>query len=137
MEKLIRKTSKETNYSPFIDFNPDTGIWIISGESYMENPCDFYVPVIEWVKSFIKTRETPVHLKIQLNYFNTSTTRCLLSIFNLIREHKELGKAYRIQWELEDDDPGLVEEIEDLQVEANVKINIIEKSEGLNTIIHS
>jgi hypothetical protein len=44
---------KNTLKSPSIDFNPETGVFEMSGVSLIENTLDFYKPVLKWLEEYL------------------------------------------------------------------------------------
>ncbi len=71
--------------SPRVDFNAQTGICEISGESFLEETPKFYAPLVEWIEQYIKTGK-PITFNIKLSYFNTSSSKWLLRILYILSE---------------------------------------------------
>lgn len=69
-----------TDKTPEIDLNPSTGEILMAGRSIPENATKTYEPVFEWVKEYIRTARPVTNLRLNLDYFNTSTTICLAKI---------------------------------------------------------
>ncbi|MBS3808286.1 MAG: SiaC family regulatory phosphoprotein, partial [Bacteroidales bacterium] len=65
-------------------------------------------------------------LNIKLIYFNTSTSKCLLDIFEILKKYQEANGEIEINWYYDKDDPDMVEEINDFENEAELNFNIIE-----------
>ena len=57
----------------------------IKGESYPENPFKFYEPLIEFLNDYKKMEES-LDLSIYLVYYNSSTTKVLYDIFDMLDE---------------------------------------------------
>jgi len=126
MKKIQIDRSPSNPYYPGIDFNPENGVCEISGESYMEEAYKFYLPLINWIKEFIETQKKKITLNIKLIYFNTSTTKCLLDVFEILKRYQQDDGKAEINWFYDKDDPDMVEEVKDFEREADVKINIQE-----------
>ena len=54
MENITLTSSPTTPYFPEVNFNVESGICEISGESYMEETYKFYLPLLNWMKDFTK-----------------------------------------------------------------------------------
>jgi hypothetical protein len=92
----------------------------------MEEAYKFYLPLINWIKDFVEKEKRNLSLNIKLIYFNTSTTKCLLDIFEIIKKYQQEGGDAEINWFYDEDDPDMVEEVKDFEREADVHINIKE-----------
>jgi hypothetical protein len=127
MKNIEINRTPSNPYYPSVSFNVESGVCEISGESYMEEAYKFYLPLINWIKEFIEKEKRKVTLNIKLIYFNTSTTKCLLDIFEILKRYdKEDDGEADINWFYDPDDPDMVEEVKDFEREADVEINIKE-----------
>jgi hypothetical protein len=59
--------------TPLIDLNFQTGELILSGKSIPENPAKIYQQLIDWVKIYSKTPRSITNLRLNLEYFNTTS----------------------------------------------------------------
>ena len=125
MENIEIKGSHGEFFIPEIKFNGETGVLEISGESYLEDTVKFYTPLISWIEKFMGLYKKPITLEISLTYFNTSTSRSLLDMLNLLRNYEEEGGKVTINWYLSEEDIDMQEEIEDLVLDSGVQINTI------------
>lgn len=128
MENITLKSSPETPYFPEVNFDADTGICEISGESYMEETYKFYLPLITWIKDYIKTKNNKIELIIKLIYLNTSSTKCILDMLEILKDYKDQGGEAKVTWFYDTDDPDMVDEVEDFEVESGIKIDLKEFS---------
>ena len=114
-------------YYPSVMFNAETGVCEIIGESYMEEAYKFYLPLINWLKEFIREKGQKIELNIKLIYFNTSTTKCLLDMFEVLRQYQEEENGeVEITWFYDKDDPDMIDEVRDFEKEADLSVNIKE-----------
>jgi hypothetical protein len=125
MENLKIQGSHDVFFVPSVDFNAETGICELSGESYLEETIDFYIPLLQWLQDYIDYINKPVIFNIKLTYFNTSSSRCLLDILNLLKEYEEQGGQVIVNWYYDADDSDMEEEIEDYMIDSELKINMI------------
>ena len=77
MDPLIIEESIKT---PSITFNPNTGVLEIKGKSIPENSLEFYKPIFEWLEVYSKTPAANTEVHVRMDYFNTSSSKCLLDI---------------------------------------------------------
>lgn len=123
MENLHMDNYPGIVYYPVLNFNFETGICEISGESYMEETYKFYEPVIAWLQNYTFEKRQVV-LNIKLTYFNTSSSRFILEILYTLREYKNRGGNVEINWYYKKDDPDMLTEINDFMDESGIWINI-------------
>ncbi|MBV5277383.1 DUF1987 domain-containing protein [bacterium] len=90
-----------TKSSPEVNFDADSGILRLCGESYPENSFDFYAPLLSWLQEFLDQSSLPVRLVLQLSYINTGTVKCLLELFDQLEEAADHGRDVRISWHYE------------------------------------
>ncbi len=93
-----------TKRSPSISFEPN-GQLAVEGRSIPENSIELYRPAMEWIESYAGSPadETVFHMKLE--YYNTSSSKAILSILKKLSEMREQGKDVKVVWyHLEDDD---------------------------------
>jgi hypothetical protein len=73
---FIEPTAK----TPQIDLNPMTGELILSGRSIPENAAKTYEEILNWVTEYTKKPRTVTNLRVNLEYFNTSSSIWLAKI---------------------------------------------------------
>lgn len=129
MDNLIIKGSHGDFFIPDIDFNADTGILEISGESYIEDTTKFYEPVLGWLKEYTKQAYGSIILNIKLTYFNTSSSRSILDILYIVKNYEDKGGDVTVNWYYNGDDYEIEEEVEDYTIDTGLKINLIVNEE--------
>ena len=87
-----------------INFDADTGIFEISGESYPENAFDFFKPLFKWVEDYLQNPGEAIVLNIHITYLNSSSTRCTLDFLSLLEEYYKKERNIRVNWYHEIDD---------------------------------
>ncbi len=132
MENLIIKGSHGDFFIPDINFNAESGIFEIAGESYLEDTTKFYAPVLKWLKEYIDQSYGSIILNIKLTYFNTSSSRSILDILYIVREFEENGGNITINWFYNGDDYEIEEEVEDYMIDTGLKINLIQFGDQVN-----
>ena len=126
MENITLTSSPETPYFPEVNFDIESGKCEISGESYMEETYKFYLPLITWIKQHIETKNQEIELIIKLIYLNTSSTKCILDMLEVLKDYQDKGGDVKVIWYYDIDDPDMVDEVEDFEVESGMKIELRE-----------
>ncbi len=124
MENLNVNINPELIYYPVVDFNYETGICEISGESYMEGTYKFYEPLIDWLKNYISENK-PIVFNIRLTYFNTSSSKFLLEILDILKGYSDKEGKVTVNWFYKAEDPDMLNEISDFIEETGIAINIM------------
>ena len=129
MEDIHIKGSHGKNFVPKIDFNAETGLCEISGESYLEDTVTFYASILEWLENFTSNVKKSILFNFKLTYFNTSTSKSILDILTLLKGYENTGGKVTVNWyyddEEEEDIEAELEDVEDLIIETGMKINLI------------
>lgn len=110
MEKLVLEPS---NLTPSISFDADSGVLELKGRSIPENSLEFYQPVYEWLDKYVESPQDKTIVNIQFDYFNTSSSKCILDILKRIDKIDELGKDVLIKWYYDENDEDMMEAGED------------------------
>ena len=95
MEDLFIKASPQT---PFIHFNGKSGIMEIKGRSIPDQPDDFWLPILSWFESYLLNPISSTVIKIDLEYFNISSSKRILFLLYKLNELAENGKEVRVEW---------------------------------------
>jgi hypothetical protein len=108
-----------TATTPKIAWDDEAKTLSVSGESYPENSFAFYAPVFEWLSQTLPTAAS-LRLSVDVRYMNSSSTKCMLDIIDLLGEAAERGCAASIAWLYEEDNErarDLAEEfLEDVEI---------------------
>jgi hypothetical protein len=107
-----------TPSSPEVDFRFDQHTLSMKGESYPENAAAFYVPLIEQVKVYLGSCDkATITVNVSLAYFNSSSTKMLFSLFDLLNEAALVGNHVRLNWFHHEDDDTILEFGEELRAD--------------------
>jgi hypothetical protein len=115
-----------TNKTPSIKLNPETGVIDIKGRSIPENSIEFYRPIVEWLDEYAKNPNKKTTVNVQLEYFNTSSSKCILDIFKKLESLKKARNEIIINWYYEEDDEDMLESGEDYESIIRVPFKMIE-----------
>ena len=93
MQNLILKNSTEEDRSPAISFLVESGECVLEGRSQMQNPFEFYEPLIEWVENyFTKFDKKTLKFILKLNYYNTGSSKMLIDLLEILQKNKDSGQ---------------------------------------------
>jgi hypothetical protein len=119
MNDIILVASTKT---PLVNFSAN-GHLELRGRSIPENSLDFYKPLLEWVEHYVQQAQPETVVHVQLEYFNTSSSKCLLDLF---RRLENINSKVAIHWYYEQDDEDMLEAGEDYEAIVNVPFKMIE-----------
>jgi hypothetical protein len=124
MESISIEGSPKT---PTVKFDADKGVVEIKGRSIPENSIEFYKPLIDWLDDYAKDPQKHTDVNVQLEYFNTSSSKCILDIFKKLEAiHKSQKNDVIINWYYEEDDEDMLEAGEDYESIIRVPFKMIE-----------
>lgn len=119
-----------TPKTPTISFDANTGVIEIKGRSIPENSIEFYKPLVDWLDKFADVAQGIVNVNIQLEYFNTSSSKCILDVFKKLENLQNKNRAeVVINWYYEEDDEDMLEAGEDYQSILKIPFNMVEMAE--------
>jgi hypothetical protein len=121
MEKIVIPKSKS---SPEVIMDYENGLLEIIGESYPENSLGFYKPVYDWLNKCIQDK---VQLKVnfKLNYFNTSSSKCVIDILDSLDKYFLSAGKVEINWYYEEDDDDMKETGEEFSSDLKVPFQLV------------
>lgn len=103
--KIIEKTPS----TPGIIFQAEKGYLLIEGRSIPENPGDFYEPLIDWIKKYIKENVETLLIDFKLEYINSGSSKYILSLFKTMDNYCKEGGKCQVNWHYEEDDEAVQE----------------------------
>lgn len=125
MENLKIEGSAKT---PTITFSA-TGNLELRGRSIPENSVEFYKPLNEWVIAYGAQPASKTEVDVKLEYFNTSSSKCLLDLFKKLEAIQGKGTEVQVNWYFEKDDEDMEEAGEDYQAIISLPFKMIEVEE--------
>ncbi len=119
-------TKGGTAKTPEVLFDAENGSLKIKGRSIPENSIEFYKPIMEWLDNYSSNPCPSTDVNIQLEYFNTSSSKCILDIFKKLERLENAKDKVSINWHYESDDEDMMEAGEDYQSLIDIPFNMIE-----------
>ncbi len=105
MESLIIQKTEDT---PQILFDLETGVFKLSGRSLPENAIEFYMPILDWIEELLEQSfDKEFVFEIQLEYFNTASSKQLAKMLLLIEKYIDANKIL-IRWFYEKEDNDML-----------------------------
>jgi hypothetical protein len=115
-----------TPKTPSIKFLSEEGVIEIKGRSIPENSIEFYKPLVDWLEAYAKDPLKKTQVNIQLEYFNTSSSKCILDVFKKLEAIHKSKHDVVINWYYEEDDEDMLEAGEDYESIIRVPFKMIE-----------
>jgi hypothetical protein len=122
MESLVLEG---TNKTPAISFSDATGLLELKGRSIPENAIEFYKPLIKWIDDYATSPKENTQVNVQLEYFNTSSSKCILDLLKKLEPIHSKGVKITINWHYEEDDEDMLEAGEDYQAIIKVPFQMV------------
>lgn len=115
-----------TPKTPSVNMNPQTGVVEIKGRSIPENSIEFYKPIVDWLEEYANGPAEKTVVNVQLEYFNTSSSKCILDVFKKLEVLKKDQNDVVINWYYEEDDEDMLEAGEDYESIIKVPFKMIQ-----------
>lgn len=122
MEELFISGTTKT---PSVKTDSHKGLLEITGRSNPENTIDVFKPIVNWVEEYIQNPGEKTTLNIQLEHFNTSSSKSLIGIFKRFEAIKKEGRDVVINWHYEVDDEDILEAGENFESVIGIPFKMI------------
>lgn len=96
---------------------------VFKGVSSPENPLAFYEEVLQYLQKDVPGKI--VTFDLQLDYFNTSSSKLLFKIIRILSGQHSRFDAVCVNWHYEEDDLDMKEIGEDMEELTDVKFNYV------------
>ena len=114
--------------TPSLRFSDTDSTIFIEGESYPENSFEFYDPLLKWVTWYLESA-SELLLSIQISYMNSSSTKCILDLLDLLDDAHNSGKKTAVEWVYDPENPRSLELAEEFKEELQVSFTLIPRGE--------
>jgi len=99
-----------TDRSPEVDFDFANNTFVLRGESYPEDVTAFYGELIGNLESHLEALDgAEVQFTFELIYFNSSTAKVLMGLFDMLDEAAGDGLSVVISWIYDEEDDTMEE----------------------------
>lgn len=118
---IVQQSAK----TPLINFDPN-GNFELKGKSIPENTVLFYKPLFMWLENYIQNPASKTTLNIQLDYFNTSSSKSIVDLFKKLELISKNGKSETtINWLYNEEDDDMLEAGEDYKSIIKIPFNLV------------
>lgn len=101
---------ESTESTPEIILDFDKGSLLIKGESYPENVTKCYADLFDVLKKHLEgLNGADFTTTFELIYFNSSSVKILMNLFEMLEEAAEAGNYITIRWHYQDGDETIEE----------------------------
>lgn len=121
MLTMKRFTIEGNKQHPFVDLDNTSGRMLFKGRSIVSNPVEFYAPIMDWFEEYMKNPCSPTIIRMEMDYFNSSSFKALVDLFKLIKPLEE--KGLEVTWSAYEDD-DIVDEANKIREITKVEINM-------------
>lgn len=116
-----------TDKTPRVLMDADRGYFLLRGICMPEDALAFFEPLFKFLTSYFETPKDVTTIDLDLEYFNTSSTRMLYQFMQLLSSHQDNSNIV-INWHYEEDDLDLEEAGEEFKMLATgVQFNLVKK----------
>ncbi|MFO7850982.1 MAG: DUF1987 domain-containing protein [Bacteroidota bacterium] len=123
MEPIIIEGTPKT---PTVHFDSSQGVFKLEGRSIPENSVEFYKPLVDWLDRYKENPLPRTTVEVKLEYFNTSSSKCILDVFKKLEIIHKSKNDVEIKWYYEEDDEDMLEAGEDYESIIRVPFEMIE-----------
>ncbi len=113
-----------TPKTPNVKFDADEGYLEIGGRSIPENSREFYQPLMDWLDKYLDNPNDSTEFSFKLEYFNTSSSKCILDVLRKLEKLHEDGNEIKVKWYYEEEDEDMKEAGENYQRIVSVPIEL-------------
>lgn len=115
-----------TSVTPYVMLDTAAELFEIKGRSSPEVSINFYSPIYDYLENAkVNSSGGDFTANFALEYFNTSSTKCLLGILKRLANFQEKGKTVVVNWYYEEDDEDVLEIGEDLSYFVDIEFNFV------------
>jgi hypothetical protein len=123
MEPILIEGTPKT---PSVKFDANQGIIEIKGRSIPENSIEYYKPLVDWLEQYSESPAPKTIVNIHLEYFNTSSSKCILDVFKKLEAIHKAKNDVLVNWYYEEDDEDMLEAGEDYESIIRIPFKMVE-----------
>ncbi len=124
---------KGTTKTPTIILDAVSGDLLFEGRSNPENANELYEPVIHWLERYVEQPAEQTHLRMNLEFFNTSSSKYILEVLRKIRYLADKNHPFNVTWMYEDDDLEMLDTAEAFEMMTGLKFEKVSYPETSNS----
>jgi hypothetical protein len=120
--------------TPTITMNGENGSMLLEGRSNPENARSLFQPVIDWLEEYVQHPAGRTDLKINLELFNTSSSKYLLEVLRKIRYLSDNNYETSVTWMYEEDDLEMLDTAEAYEMMTGLRFEKVSYPEGTSSL---
>lgn len=121
--KDLRIIEQKDSFGVFCSIK--AGIIEFTGSSYPEDTLDFFSPIFDWLEYYTKNIEKKLSVDFKVDYFNSSSSKCILEFLDELQEYYEKGNQVSLQWFYDENDLDMREIADELLEDITFPYNLI------------
>jgi len=125
---------ESTSKTPFIHLNAEENTFEIKGRSIPADAEDFWGPILDWFEGYGKNPNEITEVKIDLEYFNISSSKRLLFLLYKLNEIVDNGANVKVKWYYRENDEDMFEVGQDYAFMVKVPFDFIEYDKDLELV---
>lgn len=134
MEALRIQATVKT---PEVLFDPSNSVFEIKGKSIPDNAEEFYNDILQWFDDYVANPNDETVLKIDLEYFNISSSKRLLFLLYKLNELNLKNKVVKVQWLYNENDEDMFEVGQDYAFMVKVPFDFISYTLDQNNLVEA
>ncbi len=115
-----------TESTPLVDFNSETGILTLEGKSVPTEAEVFYKPVIDWLEQYIEHPNSITKINLKLEYFNIASSKRILFILYKLNDLIEKELQVNVDWLYHKEEDDMLEVGQDFESMVKIPFDFIE-----------
>ena len=114
----------QTPSTPEVRADSGEGRVFMAGDSYPENPFEFFQPIIDWIDEYLANDDRPLTFDLELVYLNTSSIRAMMDIFDRLEDSHRAGRQVSVLWSYDPDNERVGELAEEFKEDCTFPFTI-------------
>ncbi|MGF1453169.1 MAG: DUF1987 domain-containing protein [Opitutales bacterium] len=114
-----------TRTTPGVIYDPAANRLSLTGQSYPENSFEFYGPIKDWLEELLEGQPASLLVEFRLDYFNTSSSKCLLDILERLEAHHQQFGNIAIRWYYDSEDEDMEESGQDFGEDLELPFELV------------
>jgi SiaC family regulatory phosphoprotein len=114
-----------TKTTPTIVFDAERNILEFSGQSYPENAMQFYQGILQNLADYLAANSGPFTVNFKLDYFNTSSSKCLLDLLECLDRSHQRNNNITVNWYYSEGDEDMHDSGADFSMDVKLPFHLI------------
>jgi len=116
----------KTTSTPYVLVDEDKGYMVLEGRCFHENVGVFFKDITDWLDEYLKTDFRQLVFDNKISYFNSSTTKIMMTMLQKMDRHASDTKKIIVNWVTTEDNEIMIECGEDFQEDLeNLEFNLV------------